>query len=130
MTVPEYVPIMKAKKGEFDALNPIRLEQLEYKIQPVFHPLFEMPNVYEEGASRLADVTKRCEKIASLWNGNIALVDGYELLKKNAALLESQEEPDIDNLMKIVEESMIAYKACKSRVDAVQQALNETFKEN
>lgn len=41
----------------------------------------------------------------------------------------SQEEPDIDNLMKIVEESMSAYKACKSRVDAVQQALNETFKE-
>jgi hypothetical protein len=39
----------ESKKGEFDALNPIRLEQLEYKIQPVFHPLFEMPNVYEEG---------------------------------------------------------------------------------
>ena len=54
---------------------------------------------------------------------------GYEVLKKNADLLESQEEPDIDNLMKIVEESMVAYKACKSRVDAVQQALNETFKD-
>ena len=35
----------------------------------------------------------------------------------------------IDNFMKIVEESMSTYKACKSRVDAVQQALNETFKE-
>ncbi|MCU4491814.1 exodeoxyribonuclease VII [Acinetobacter guillouiae] len=55
--------------------------------------------------------------------------DGYEILKKNAELLESQEEPDIDNLMKIVEESMTAYKACKSRVDAVQRALNETFNE-
>ena len=55
--------------------------------------------------------------------------EGYEILKKNAELLESQEEPDIDNLMKIVEESMAAYKACKSRVDAVQQALNETFRE-
>lgn len=55
--------------------------------------------------------------------------EGYNILKKNAELLESQEEPDIDNLMKIVEESMSAYKACKSRVDAVQQALNETFKE-
>ncbi|MBJ8452975.1 exodeoxyribonuclease VII [Acinetobacter bereziniae] len=54
--------------------------------------------------------------------------EGYEVFKKNAELLESQEEPDIDNLMKIVEESMSAYKACKSRVDAVQQALNETFK--
>ncbi|MCJ8162903.1 exodeoxyribonuclease VII small subunit [Acinetobacter zhairhuonensis] len=55
--------------------------------------------------------------------------DGFEILKKNAELLESQEQPDIDNLMKIVEESMIAYKACKSRVDAVQQALDETFKD-
>ncbi|SPL72489.1 exodeoxyribonuclease VII small subunit [Acinetobacter stercoris] len=55
--------------------------------------------------------------------------EGYEILKKNAALLESQEEPDIDNLMKIVEESMSAYKVCKARIDAVQEALNETFKE-
>lgn len=55
--------------------------------------------------------------------------EGYEVLKKNAELLESQEEPDIDNLMKIVEKSMAAYKACKSRVDAVQQALNETFRD-
>lgn len=55
--------------------------------------------------------------------------DGYEILKKNAELLETQEQPDIDNLMKIVEESMNAYKACKSRVDAVQQALNEAFKD-
>lgn len=55
--------------------------------------------------------------------------EGYEILKKNTELLESQEEPDIDNLMKIVEESMTAYKACKSRVDAVQQALNDTFKD-
>jgi PBP1b-binding outer membrane lipoprotein LpoB len=32
----------------------------------------------------------------------------------------SREEPDIDNLMKIIEESISAYKACKSLVDAVQ----------
>ncbi|WP_288404589.1 exodeoxyribonuclease VII small subunit [uncultured Acinetobacter sp.] len=57
----------------------------------------------------------------------LSFKDGYDILKKNAELLESQEEPDIDNLMKIVEESMMAYKACKSRIDAVQQALNETF---
>lgn len=59
----------------------------------------------------------------------LSFKDGYDILKKNAELLESQEQPDIDNLMKIVEESMDAYKACKSRVDAVQQALYETFKE-
>lgn len=60
----------------------------------------------------------------------LSFKDGYALLKKNAELLEAQEEPDIDNLMKIVEESMTAYKSCKSRVDAVQQALNETFKDD
>ena len=30
----------------------------------------------------------------------LSFKEGYELLKKNASLLESQEEPDIDNLMK------------------------------
>jgi exodeoxyribonuclease VII small subunit len=59
----------------------------------------------------------------------LSFKEGYEVLKKNAARLEAQEEPDIDNLMKIVEESMSAYTACKSRVEAVQQALNETFKD-
>ena len=62
-------------------------------------------------------------------NEELSFKQGYELLKKNAEKLESQEEPDIDNLMAIVEESMSAYKACKSRIDAVQQALNDTFKE-
>ncbi|MCJ8162319.1 exodeoxyribonuclease VII small subunit [Acinetobacter zhairhuonensis] len=59
----------------------------------------------------------------------LSFKEGFDILQKNAELLESQEQPDIDNLMQIVEESMKAYKACKSRVDAVQQALNETFKD-
>ncbi|HJF27569.1 MAG TPA: exodeoxyribonuclease VII [Acinetobacter lwoffii] len=59
----------------------------------------------------------------------LSFQEGYNILKKNAELLESQQEPDIDNLMKIVEESMSAYKACKARVEAVQMALNDTFKE-
>ncbi len=59
----------------------------------------------------------------------LSFKEGYEILKRNAELLDAQQEPDIDNLMKIVEESMAAYKACKARVDAVQQALDETFKE-
>jgi len=57
----------------------------------------------------------------------LSFKEGFDILQKNAELLESQEQPDIDNLMKTVEESMNAYKACKSRVDAVQQALNDTF---
>jgi len=62
-------------------------------------------------------------------NKELTFKDGHDILKKNAELLESQESPDIDNLMKIVEESITAYKACKSRIEAVQQALDETFKE-
>ncbi|WP_151828116.1 exodeoxyribonuclease VII small subunit [Acinetobacter oleivorans] len=62
-------------------------------------------------------------------NKELTFKDSHDILKKNAELLESQESPDIDNLMKIVEESITAYKACKSRIEAVQQALDETFKE-
>ena len=62
-------------------------------------------------------------------NDTLSFQQGYDILKKNAELLESQQEPDIDNLMKIVEESMQAYKACKSRVEAAQNALNETYKD-
>lgn len=62
-------------------------------------------------------------------NKELTFKDGHDILKKNAELLESQESPNIDNLMKIVEESITAYKACKSRIEAVQQALDETFKE-
>ena len=62
-------------------------------------------------------------------NEELTFKDGHDILKKSAELLESQESPDIDNLMKIVEESITAYKACKSRIEAVQQALDETFKE-
>ena len=62
-------------------------------------------------------------------NETLSFKDGYEILKRNAEQLESQQEPDIDNLMKIVEESMTAYKACKARVEAVQRALNDTFKD-
>ncbi|MFI8125826.1 exodeoxyribonuclease VII small subunit [Acinetobacter sp. ABJ-A23_2] len=59
----------------------------------------------------------------------LSFKEGHAILKRNAELLESQESPDVDNLMKIVEESISAYKACKSRIEAVQQALDETFKE-
>lgn len=62
-------------------------------------------------------------------DNTLSFKEGYEILKQNAELLDAQQEPDIDNLMKIVEESMAAYKACKTRVDAVQQALDDTFKE-
>ncbi|RYZ80871.1 MAG: exodeoxyribonuclease VII [Moraxellaceae bacterium] len=44
-----------------------------------------------------------------------------------AAQLEQQQEPDIDQLMEIVNQSMQAYSVCKQRIEAVQQALDATF---
>lgn len=51
----------------------------------------------------------------------------FTLLKNNANDLQQQTEPDIDNLMTIVEESIAAYKVCQHRIDAVQQALDAAF---
>lgn len=51
----------------------------------------------------------------------------YDLLKNNAADLQQQQEPDIDNLMTTVEESITAYRVCEERIFAVQTALDEAF---
>ncbi len=51
----------------------------------------------------------------------------FAILKQNAERLEEQQEPDIDQLMLIVEESMQAYKVCKQRIKVVQEALTQTF---
>ena len=53
--------------------------------------------------------------------------EAFSILKRNAEKLDNQTEPDIDHLMAIVQESMQAYKAAKSRIDAVQDALKATF---
>ncbi len=49
----------------------------------------------------------------------------YEVLKNNAVLLGNQQEPDIDQLLPLVEESIKAYNICKARLDAVRQALEK-----
>ena len=47
----------------------------------------------------------------------------YAVLKRNADFLSSQQEPGIDRLLPLVEESMQAYSICKTRLEAIQQAL-------
>ncbi len=54
----------------------------------------------------------------------------YQILKTNAEELQNSDEPDIDNLMKTVEESIDAYKVCQSRIEAVQRALDAAFEED
>lgn len=51
----------------------------------------------------------------------------YDILKINAAELQQQDEPDIDNLMTTVEESIAAYRVCETRINAIQQALDAAF---
>jgi exodeoxyribonuclease VII small subunit len=45
------------------------------------------------------------------------------MLQKHAETLRDQNEPNIDDLLTIVTESVDAYKVCKDRIDAVEAAL-------
>lgn len=49
--------------------------------------------------------------------------DAYGVLQKHAETLRDQHEPNIDDLLTIVTESVDAYKVCKERIDAVEAAL-------
>ncbi|EJE50477.1 hypothetical protein PMI14_04814 [Acidovorax sp. CF316] len=47
----------------------------------------------------------------------------YGVLQAHAQTLRKQTEPNIDDLLRIVEESVAAYKVCQTRIDAVEKAL-------
>lgn len=47
----------------------------------------------------------------------------YAVLKRNADILSHPQEPSIDQLLPLVEESLQAYQICKTRLAAIQQAL-------
>lgn len=51
----------------------------------------------------------------------------YDILQNNAQILQNSEEPNIDTLMDIVAESVTAYKACQTRIEAVEKALEQAF---
>jgi len=53
--------------------------------------------------------------------------DAYGVLQRHAEALRNQREPNIDDLLAIVTESVEAYKVCTRRIDAVEQALEETL---
>lgn len=53
--------------------------------------------------------------------------DAYAVLQKNAATLRNQTEPNIDDLLDIVTASVQAYKVCKTRIDAVERALEQAL---
>ncbi len=49
--------------------------------------------------------------------------DAYGVLQQHAETLRDQTEPNIDDLLTIVAESVEAYRICKERIDAVEAAL-------
>ena len=53
--------------------------------------------------------------------------EAYGVLHGHAQTLRDQNEPNIDNLLSIVTESVDAYKVCKERIDAVEKALEKAL---
>lgn len=53
--------------------------------------------------------------------------DAYGGMQKHADTLRNQREPNIDDLLNIVTESVAAYKTCKERIDAVEKALDASL---
>ena len=49
--------------------------------------------------------------------------EAYSVLQRHAETLREQSEPNIDDLLTIVRESVKAYGVCKERIDAVESAL-------
>jgi exodeoxyribonuclease VII small subunit len=57
----------------------------------------------------------------------VSFKQAYGVLQKHAEALRRQSEPNIDDLLRIVNESVEAYNVCKSRIDAVEKALEKTL---
>lgn len=53
--------------------------------------------------------------------------EAYGVLQRHAQTLRDQDEPNIDDLLAIVKESVAAYAVCKGRIDAVDAALKEAL---
>lgn len=53
--------------------------------------------------------------------------DAFGVLQRHSESLRSQREPNIDDLLTIVTESVTAYNVCKERIDAVEKALEQAL---
>lgn len=53
--------------------------------------------------------------------------EAYGKLQQHAQTLRNQQEPNIDDLLSIVTESVDAYKVCKERIEAVEKALEKAL---
>lgn len=53
--------------------------------------------------------------------------EAYGVLQQHAQTLRNQQEPNIDDLLTIVTESVAAYKTCQLRIEAVEKALEKAL---
>ncbi|NMM20943.1 MAG: hypothetical protein HHJ15_13480 [Rhodoferax sp.] len=53
--------------------------------------------------------------------------EAYGVLQQHAKTLRNQQEPNIDDLLTIVTESVGAFKVCQERIDAVEKALEKAL---
>lgn len=53
----------------------------------------------------------------------------YDTLRRIAAALQQQQEPDLDNLIPQVDEALRAHAACRARIEAVERLLTERLGE-
>lgn len=56
--------------------------------------------------------------------------EAYGILQRNATALRDQKEPNIDDLLRVVTESVTAYKVCQERIDAVERALQAALQDS
>ena len=53
--------------------------------------------------------------------------EAYGTLQLHAQTLRDRQEPNIDDLLNVVTESVAAYKVCQTRIDAVEKALERAL---
>jgi exodeoxyribonuclease VII small subunit len=56
--------------------------------------------------------------------------EAYGVLQKHSETLRDQQEPNIDDLLTIVTESVDAYKVCQQRIEAVEKALEKALSDS
>ncbi len=56
---------------------------------------------------------------------NDSYLANYAVLQETAKALREQKEPNLDELIPMVDQALSAYKACRGRIDAVRQMLDE-----
>lgn len=54
--------------------------------------------------------------------------EAYHTLQQHANTLRQQQEPNIDDLLTIVSESVEAFNVCKARIEAVELAMEQALR--